>query len=49
MKCNLKIFQKYLIRRLSGKSWHVDFSLEKPTRQFLVEKADTSGLNFFLY
>ena len=24
------------------RSWHVDFSLEKPTRRFSVQKADTS-------
>ena len=32
----------FTIRRLGRKSRHVDFSLEKPTRRFSVEKADTS-------
>ena len=34
----------FLFRRLSGKSRHVDFPLEKPTRRFSVGKADTSIL-----
>ena len=31
-----------ITRRPSGKSRHVDFSLEKPTHRFFVGKADTS-------
>ena len=38
----IKSILQRVYRRLGGKSRHVDFSLEKPTRRFSVEKADMS-------
>ena len=38
----IQIRTKCTYRRPSGKSRHVDFPLEKPTRRFSIGKADTS-------